>query len=156
MNENIYDIFDESTSAPKEEPEVNESSSYDPETYKERKEQERKETYEKLDSTSDKMRFNGELFQTYLDVQARFNRYSVNNCILITAQRPDATKLADFPTWQKAGVSVKTGEKSLVILEPRGTYERKDGTKATNYAPKKVFDISQTDAERKPQPTVTR
>ena len=156
MNENIYDIFTENQQAPRVAPSEPAPPPYDPEAYKAKKEQERKEAYEKLDGTSDKMRFNGELFQTFLDVQARFNRYSVNNCILITAQRPDATKLADFPTWQKEGVHVNKGEKSLVILEPHGTYERRDGTKATNYAPKKVFDISQTDAEPQPKPTVTR
>lgn len=156
MNENIYDIFTEEQQPPRIAPSEPAPPPYDPEAYKARKEQERKDAYEKLDATSDKMRFNGELFQTFLNVQARFNRYSVNNCILITAQRPNATKLADFPTWQKEGAHVNKGEKSFVILEPNGTYERQDGTKATNYAPKKVFDISQTDAELQPKPTVTR
>ena len=156
MPEDIYDIFTENPQAPRVPPSEPAPPPYDPEAYKARKEQERKETYEKLDTTSDKLRHNPELFQTFLDVQARFNRYSVNNCVLITAQRPDATKIADYDTWQKSGAHVNKGEKAFVILEPHGTYEREDGTKATNYAPKKVFDISQTDAEPQPQPTVTR
>lgn len=156
MTDNLYDIFSENAPAPKLEPTPPAPPPYDPEEYKARKEQERQETYEMLDGTTDKLRYNGELFQTYLDVQARFNRYSVNNCILITAQRPDATKLADYDTWKDGGAQVGKGEKALVILEPHGTYERQDGTKATNYAPKKVFDISQTNAEPEPAPTVTR
>lgn len=35
-------------------------------------------------------------FQPYLDVQARFDRYSVSNAVLIAAQCPEATRLADF------------------------------------------------------------
>ena len=156
MNENYDDIFTASQSAPTVSPSPPAPPPFDPEAYKARKEQERKETYDKLNSCTDKLRYDGELLQTYLDVQARFNRYSVNNAILITAQRPDATRLADYDTWQKEGVQVNKGEKAITILEPHGTYERADGTKATNYAPKKVFDISQTNAEPKAPSTVTR
>lgn len=31
-------------------------------------------------------------FQQYLDVQARFDRYTANNALLILAQRPDAER----------------------------------------------------------------
>ena len=41
----------------------------------------------------------GALFQSYLDVQAHFDRYSVGNALLITAQKPDAKQLADFKGW---------------------------------------------------------
>lgn len=156
MPENFDDIFTETHQAPRVAPSPPAPPPFDPEAYKARKEQERRETYEKLDTTTDKLRYNGEMLQTYLDVQARFSRYSVNNAILITAQRPGATKIADFDAWQKEGVQVNKGEKALVILEPHGTYERQDGTKATNYAPKKVFDISQTNAEPKAAPTPVR
>ena len=46
----------------------------------------------------------------YLDVQARFDLYSVSNAILIAAQCPEATKLADFDTWKADGVYVKRGQ----------------------------------------------
>ena len=155
MTDNFDDIFTESQQAPKLEP-TQPATPYNPEEYKAKKNQERHETFTLLDNATDKLRFDAEQFQIFLDVMARLPRYSVSNAILITAQRPDATHIADFDVWQKEGVRVNKGEKSFVILEPHGTYERPDGTKATSYAPKRVFDISQTNAEPHPMPTVTR
>ena len=60
----------------------------------------------------------GNLFQTGLDVMARFDRYSVGNVILIAAQKPDATKLADFDTWKQNRTYVRKGEDHIKLLEP--------------------------------------
>ena len=57
-----------------------------------------------IDTFAHEMSMDGGLFCDYLDVQARFDRYSVSNAILIAAQKPDATKLADFDTWKASGV----------------------------------------------------
>ena len=78
---------------------------------------------------------------------ARFDRYSVNNALLIAAQNPHATRLADFGTWKKEGVSIKKGEKSLLLLEPGKEYTKADGKTGVSYNAKRVFDIFQTDAE---------
>ena len=153
MDNQFDDIFEQQKRVPKAEPAP---PPFDPEAYKAQKQKERNDTFQMLNDAADRLRVDGEMLKTYLDLQARFPRYSVNNLILIAAQRPDATKLAAFDVWQKDGVHINKGEKGLSILEPSGTYEREDGTKATNYAIKKVFDIAQTNAEPEPQPAVTR
>jgi len=119
-----------------------------------RKQEQRKEIYNLIDSTTEQMVTDGELFQTYLDVQSRFDRYSVKNAILVTAQRPDAEKLASFDDWSADGVSINKGEKSISILIPDKEYHRSDGSKGTNFLVGKVFDISQTSA-RSTQKTVS-
>ena len=53
-----------------------------------KKQQERESAYELIDNTAMEIVSNGEIFQAYLDVQARFDRYSVGNALLITAQLP--------------------------------------------------------------------
>lgn len=153
MDNQFDDIFEQQKRVPKTEPTP---TPFDPEAYKAQKQKERSDTFQMLNDAADRLRVDGEMLKTYLDLQARFPRYSVNNLILIAAQRPDATKLAAFDVWQNDGVHINKGEKGLSILEPSGTYEREDGTKATNYAIKKVFDIAQTNAEPEPQPAVTR
>ena len=42
----------------------------------------------------------------YLAFQARFHRYSFNNCLLIALQKPDATFVADVPVELPASVAV--------------------------------------------------
>src|ERR671932_2053103 len=53
-----------------------------------------------------------------LAVAARFHRYSANNVLLIAAQRPDATRVAGYRTWQRLGRQVRKGERGLAILAP--------------------------------------
>lgn len=129
---------------------------FDKETWAAKKQQERESAYELIDSTAMEIVGNGEIFKAYLDVQARFDRYSVGNAILITAQMPEATRLADFDTWKSSGVYVKRGENGITILEPGKEYEREDKSIGVSYDVKKVFDISQTNSRQKPTPTVTR
>lgn len=129
---------------------------FDKEAWAAKKQQERKSTYELIDNTAMEIVGNGEIFKAYLDVQARFDRYSVGNAILITAQMPEATRLADFDTWKSSGVSVKRGENGITILEPGKEYEREDKSIGVSYEVKKVFDISQTNSRQKPTPTVAR
>ena len=129
---------------------------FDKEQYKARKQAQRSEVYGMIDAAAQEMQYNGELFQSFLDVQARFDRYTVNNAILIAKQNPAATRLADFDTWQKEEVRVRKGEKGIAILEPGGEYTREDGSTATRFQVKYVFDISQTDSPQRVTPSVTR
>lgn len=129
---------------------------FDKEAWVAKKQQERESAYELIDNTAMEMVGNGESFKAYLDVQARFDRYSVGNAILITTQLPEATRLADFDTWKSSGVSVKRGENGITILEPGKEYEREDKSIGVSYDVKKVFDISQTNSRRKSAPTVAR
>lgn len=58
-------------------------------------------------------------FKRYLRAQAAFHRYSPNNTLLIAMQRPDATMVAGYTTWQKLKRQVRKGEKGIAILWPR-------------------------------------
>ncbi len=151
--ESFDDLFEELAQEKTEQPEL---SPFDMDEYKARKQQERSDVYALLDSTADEIKGSGELLQTYLDVQARFDRYSVNNALLITAQMPEATKLADFDTWKDAGVKIQRGETAISILEPGREYEKDDGSTGTSFNVKKVFDISQTNSRERVTPKVTR
>lgn len=89
----------------------------------------------------------------FLNVQSRFDKYSLNNALLIFAQKPDAVKVKDFDTWKKDDTSIKKGAKSFMILEP-SPYKGTDGKMHRGYNAKNVFDISDVEASEDaiPQP----
>ena len=76
-----------------------------------------------------------------LDVESRFSLYSLNNNLLIYAQKPYAIRFKNFDGWKKEGGIVKAGSKAFMILEPH-EYTGNDGEKHIAYNPKKVFDVS--------------
>jgi len=143
-------------------PTPQEDGAFDKEAWAAKKQQEREQVYDLIDTYARDMGSTEGLnfanaFQTYLDVQARFDRYSVSNAILIAAQMPEATRLADFDTWKDSGVYVRRGAEAVTILEPGKEYTRQDdGSTGVFYNPKKVFDISQTSADQQTAPTVNR
>ena len=51
----------------------------------------------------------GEDWARFLTVASRFHSYSANNVWLIMAQRPDATRVAGYRTWQRLGRQVTRG-----------------------------------------------
>lgn len=116
------------------------------------KQAQRQEAYELIDATCSQMMSDGGAFQQYLDVQGRFDRYSVNNAILVSAQMPEATQLRDYSSWKQSRVYVNKNAQKVTILEPGKEYERDDGSKAVGYNAKVVYDISQTSAKDRQQP----
>ncbi len=54
----------------------------------------------------------------HLRAMARFHDYSFGNIMLIASQRPDATRVAGYRTWQKLGRQVRKGEKGILIIAP--------------------------------------
>lgn len=116
------------------------------------KQAQRQEVYELIDATCSQMMSDGGAFQQYLDVQGRFDRYSVNNAILVSAQMPEATQLRDYSSWKQSRVYVNKNAQKVTILEPGKEYERDDGSKAVGYNAKVVYDISQTSAKDRQQP----
>jgi antirestriction protein ArdC len=99
-----------------------------------------------------------ETLTKYLGVIAKFHNYSMQNCMMIACQRPDATHVAGFHAWLKLGRHVIKGETGIAILAPvvyRGkeldddTQERKSVVKGFRVV--HVFDISQTDGEPLPE-----
>ena len=106
----------------------------------------RNRCYELSEQVTAQVATNGQMLQNYLDVQSTFDRYAVNNALLILAQRPDSQKLGDYGYWRNHGTYVKRMERQnpVLILEPGKTYEREDGSIGTYYNAKKLYDISQT------------
>lgn len=121
--------------------------------------------------------FTSEQYQMYLQTMAKFHNYSFNNTLLIAMQRPDATLLAGYQTWQKKfHRHVKRGEKGIKIIAPVPVKEKRqvekideetqeivigiDGQPETETVERilprfrvtTVFDVSQTEGE--PLPTL--
>ena len=121
--------------------------SFDKEVWAAKKQEQRKEAYNLIEVTCDGMKTNGEQFRRYLDVQGRFDLYSVNNAILVSAQMPEAIQLKDYNGWKKSRAYVDKDAHKVIILEPGKEYRRDDGTKAVGYNAKEVYDVSQTSAK---------
>lgn len=127
---------------------------FDKEAWAQKKQELRQWIYERIDSATTGIAQSSDEFQRYLDVQSRFDRYSVSNALLILAQRPEATRIADFDTWKEQGVFIRRKETGFYILEPGEEYRREDGSTGISYNPKKMFDIAQTtSSQKREQPT---
>ena len=59
-----------------------------------------KEITEKLEQGLKEL-FDSERYKTYLNTMSKFHNYSFNNTLLIAMQKPDATLVAGFNSWQK-------------------------------------------------------
>lgn len=103
---------------------------------------------------------NSAQWQRFLAFAGSFHQYSLNNLLLILAQRPDATAVAGYRAWQAKGRQVRAGEHGIHIFGYRQQtieadtddtdLEAKTQTKApartiTRYPIVTVFDITQTD-----------
>lgn len=136
----IYDVFSGGSRA------------FNKEEWAAQKQEQRKEAYELIDNTCSEMMEDGDSFRQYLDVQGHFDRYSVNNAILVSAQMPEATQLKDYGSWKQSRVYVDKDAQKVTILEPGKEYQRDDGSKAVGYNAKVVYDVSQTSAKDRQQP----
>lgn len=117
---------------------------FDKEEWANRKQQDRESAYAMVDDALKKVGTDGKAFQTYLDVQSKFERYSVSNALLVAAQKPDATDLGEANFWRGRGGYIRKGESGILLMEPGNSYTRKDGSKGVGINVKRVFDISQT------------
>lgn len=109
----------------------------------------------------------GDQWQAWLDFSRQLHQYSFNNLILIWSQRPDATSVASYRTWQALNRQVRRGETALRVLAPitRRTPVLDESGRAvlgpdgrprqqqriTAFRPAPVFDISQTDGPPPPE-----
>jgi len=132
-----------------EQPAPRSDQPFDKEAWAQKKQEQREQVYTMIDDTAGAVSQDGAKFQGYLDVQSRFDRYSVSNALLIFAQRPNATRIADFDTWKEQGAYIRKKESGFYIIEPGDEYQREDGTTGISYNPKKMFDIAQTGNSRK-------
>lgn len=126
-----------------------------PDEWKAKKQAEKDAVYQIIDDTALAVVGDGNKFKAFLDTQARLDRYSAANALLIYNQYPQATQLKDFDDWDKDGVKITKGAKSISILEPV-EYAKNDGTVGISYNVKKVFDVSQTKGKQTPAPTANR
>ncbi len=92
----------------------------------------------------------------YLDMCARFYKYSPNNIFLIQMACPYATQVAGFKKWRSMGRYVRKGESGIPILAPiLVTSENEDGDEEevlVGFRIVHVYDISQTEGEPLPAP----
>lgn len=117
--------------------------------------------------------FQSDKYKQFLNVMAKFPRYSVNNTMLIMMQRPDAQLCQSFTGWKQMGRYVKKGEKGISILAPAPYKIEREQTKLDEkgrpvfdadgepvkekvevtiraYKVVKTFDLSQTDGKELP------
>jgi hypothetical protein len=141
MADDIYQMIEQ---RPERETSTALEKPFDKEKWAAAKKAEREEVYAKIDTATQRITDDPTAFLGFLDVVARFPRYSVPNCLLVFEQMPDATRVAGFEAWKERGVSVKKGQGAIAILEPGDEYTREDGTIGVSFNVKKVFDITQT------------
>ena len=113
-------------------------------------------------------------YKKLLAVMAKFPHYSMNNCMLIAMQRPDATLCQGFDGWKKMGRYVKKGEKGIKIIAPAPYTVQKEVDKLDSngkpvidsdgehvketkeyqvmgFKAETTFDVSQTDGKELPK-----
>ena len=133
-----------------------------------------KEITEKLEAGIRDL-FDSENYKSWLRTMSRFHSYSVNNTILIHLQKPDATLVASYLSWQRNfGRQVNKGERAIQIIAPAPIRKKietdrldpatgnavlnSDGTAVKdireilipNYKVVSVFDVSQTEGKELP------
>lgn len=121
---------------------------FDKDEWIKQKQENRSAAFEMIDRAASELTDVSKL-NVFLDVQSKFNRYSVSNALLVTEQNPNATRLRDSNQWKQHRAFIKKGEKGIIILEPGEEFTREDGTTGVSYNTKKVFDVSQTNAKPK-------
>jgi hypothetical protein len=123
---------------------------FDKEAWAAQKKEQREGLYALADETALGVVADPARFAQYLDTQARFDRYSATNALLVLAQRPDATQLGDLDHWKKERVFIKQGEmgNAILILPPGKEYRREDGSVGTGVDVKRVYDMSQAERPR--------
>jgi antirestriction protein ArdC len=108
---------------------------------------------------------NSAALTAYLNVTARFRKYSWTNCLLIALQRPDATHVAGFRAWLGFGRHVRKGEKGIAIFAPIISKSKTDtdgqkqeensnaepASRLVGFRSAYVFDIAQTDGDDLPE-----
>lgn len=121
------------------------NNGYNKEEWKKKKQEQLQNAYNMIEEATEELKNDSSFFKSYLDVQSRFDKYTVRNALLLTKQLPNATQLKDYNGWKEAKVNFKTRyPKRVVILEPGEAYTNKEGKKVTPIYSKEVIDISET------------
>lgn len=114
--------------------------------------------------------FESDAYKAFLECCAKFHDYSLNNCLLILSQCPEASRVAGYVDWQKKfGRHVVKGAKGIKILAPCIYKEQVDGKENEEHHADKesattekktverlgfrvvtVFDVSMTEGKELP------
>lgn len=129
----------------------------------------REEANAALETALERLVASGEYAEWFAKL-ASFHRYSASNSMLIIAQRPDATRVASYRSWQQLDRHVIKGERGIAILHPRpfwvdpttgekvapprNAHDHNRLVKKVSYGTGYVFDLAQT--EGTPLPTLDR
>lgn len=97
--------------------------------------------------------FQSDKYKQFLNVMAKFPRYSVNNTMLIMMQRPDAQLCQSFTGWKQMGRYVKKGEKGISILAPAPYKIEREQTKLDDKG-RTVFDADGEPVKEKVEVTI--
>ena len=97
--------------------------------------------------------FQSDKYKQFLNVMAKFPRYSVNNTMLIMMQRPDAQLCQSFTGWKQMGRYVKKGEKGISILAPAPYKIEREQTKLDDKG-RPVFDADGEPVKEKVEVTI--
>lgn len=94
-------------------------------------------------------------WKAWLETSSKFHNYSVNNQLMIMSQRPSASKVAGFKTWQSMGRQVRKGEKGIGIFAPMVFAKKDENGNNTDeiglaFRIVYVFDVAQTDGDPLP------
>lgn len=125
-----------------------------------RAEARREQARAQLEAACEELR-SSEGWQRFARARALLRGYSLNNTLLILAQRPEATTVASFRRWSELGRQVRRGERALRIWAPatRRARDPGDGEEpelVRRWVLVPVFDISQTDGPPLPIPPPVR
>jgi len=86
--------------------------------------------------------FESEKFKEYLTTMSKFYNYSFNNTLLIAMQKPDATLIAGYTSWQRNfDRHVMKGEKGIKILAPAPYKAQEEREKIDPATQKPVLDV---------------
>ena len=121
---------------------------FDVEQWAKEKNKQREWAYQTQDEMAEKISVDSEKYKTYLNVQSQFPSYSVGNALLVTAQKPNAKQLREADSWKRDKIYFKKNPQRIIILEPKDTYIREDGTEAQSFDSKIVYDISDMQMKR--------
>ena len=108
--------------------------------WKEQQNKDRQEIYDTMDRMATIVSNDGTKFQEYLDIQSRFSKHSVGNCLVILEKAPESTQIKDKKSWEEKGIELKENAKGIKILEPYESNNKR------YFNPKMVYDIRQTNA----------